>query len=197
MFTITKNHKAKTVVVYNGAVDESYTPDDTSFYDITDEQSLKRSGLTTNDMLGLFNSAVGDDHKLVKFQDKKSAAARTLPVLDKIAVDFGAKPAPKKASPKAPKTTRKPRGIELPMLDRVLPVRKGTKQEALINALRGGATMPELIKAVSSDVAGKKDWQPSTVRSALYWDVNKVKGYGITTDLTGDEPVYTLIEPTE
>ena len=57
---------------------------------------------------------------------------------------------------------------------RLVPCREGTKQARLVDLLARpeGATPEELLEAC-------KPWDWETVKSALYWDINTVKGYGV------------------
>jgi hypothetical protein len=66
----------------------------------------------------------------------------------------------------------------------------GSKQAILIDHLAQGATLAELVAAL-------KPWSESSVKSALYWDVAKVTGFGIRTETdeaTGEQR-YHLVLP--
>jgi hypothetical protein len=67
--------------------------------------------------------------------------------------------------------------------------RAGSKQAILIDHLASGETLAELVAAL-------KPGSDSSVKSALYWDVNKVKGYGVRT-VTADDSTqrYHLVLP--
>ena len=74
-------------------------------------------------------------------------------------------------------------------------MRDGTKQAALRDALRYGATLDDL-SAVTTKANGEP-WPPSAVISALHYDVRK-HGYGVRTTFDSgdaDKPRYWLIEP--
>lgn len=101
---------------------------------------------------------------------------------------------PAKAKKSAAPKKRRGRGINLTPKDKAYPCRKGTKQSILVDMLsrEQGATMPELMKALSG---GNKPWKEVTVKSGLNWDMNNVKGYGIrTTDRDGAD-CYHLVLP--
>ena len=62
-------------------------------------------------------------------------------------------------------------------------------QAILIDHLAKGATLAELVAAL-------KPWSESSVKSALYWDVAKVKGYGVRTETADDGTQrYNLVLP--
>ena len=62
-------------------------------------------------------------------------------------------------------------------------------QAILIDHLAKGATLAELVAAL-------KPWTESSVKSALYWDVAKVKGYGVRTEVSDDGTQrYHLVLP--
>ena len=74
-------------------------------------------------------------------------------------------------------------------------MRDGTKQAALRDALRYGATLDDL-SAVTTKANGEP-WPPSAVISALHYDVRK-HGYGVRTTFDNgdaDKSRYWLIEP--
>ena len=132
------------------------------------------------ELVDLYNDLLGSDLK--KFQDKASGAERTFPLLKEKAVSY---------SDFVPAVTgmtkRRARGtINLDAQDtvaRVYPCRAGTKQAALVDALKGGATMKELLD-VCSKVNGGKNWTENSVKSGIYWDINKIKGYGVRTEVS-------------
>lgn len=66
------------------------------------------------------------------------------------------------------------------------PCREGTRQAALVDALVKGATMADLRTATGGA------WKDDTIVSAFYYDL-KNKGYGIRTDMTGEERVFHLV----
>lgn len=74
-------------------------------------------------------------------------------------------------------------------------VRPNTKQAAIVEALREGATLVDL-RSVCVRRDGTGSWPDSTIISALYHDVKK-KGYGIRTEAGDDAEAhrYFLIEP--
>jgi hypothetical protein len=67
---------------------------------------------------------------------------------------------------------RRSKGINLPPkpASQLCACRAGSKQAILIDHLARGATLAELVAALNP-------WTESSVKSALYWDVAKVKGY--------------------
>jgi hypothetical protein len=86
---------------------------------------------------------------------------------------------------------RKSAGVNLPAKDasQLRACRAGSKQAILIDHLAKGATLAELVAALSP-------WSESSVKSALYWDVAKVKGYGVRTETADDGTQrYHLVLP--
>jgi hypothetical protein len=86
---------------------------------------------------------------------------------------------------------RKSAGVNLPAKDasQLRACRVGSKQAILIDHLAKGATLAELVAAL-------KPWSESSVKSALYWDVAKVKGYGVRTETADDGTQrYHLVLP--
>ena len=79
---------------------------------------------------------------------------------------------------------RKSAGVNLPAkpASQLRACRAGSKQAILIDHLAKGATLAELVAALAP-------WTESSVKSALYWDVAKVKGYGVRTE-TADDGTY-------
>lgn len=199
-------------------------PNEISGWPVTSANDLAKTSLSNKDLLDLFNSTRGDT-PLVKFQDKHSAMERTFGVFPNIAQPVselfpaekkGRKPADpdtkreidaeaksRREAPKPPKATSpKPAGdnarqkgvISLDAQNKAYPCREGTKQAALIDALAKGATMEQLIKVCSQ--GGKKVWSENSVKSGIYWDVNKVKGYGIRTEFDAKGVArYFLVYP--
>ena len=91
-----------------------------------------------------------------------------------------AAPAPQPVAQPAPtvhpKAQRHSRGIYLAPKAEAKACRAGTKQAILVDLLfrSGGASMSELREAVTP-------WKDVTIKSGLSWDMNAIKGYGITT----------------
>jgi hypothetical protein len=86
---------------------------------------------------------------------------------------------------------RKSAGVNLPAkpAGQLKACRAGSKQAILIDHLAKGATLAELVAAL-------KPWSESSVKSALYWDVAKVKGYGVRTETSDDDTQrYHLVLP--
>lgn len=131
--------------------------------------------MSTKEQVGLFNQL--QDVQLVKFRSKTDGAHRVFPLLKGKAGDFDS------ISLQKPKNSK---GFILldPQIDRgnVYPCRAGSKQASLVDALKNGATMAQLIKVCSSSNGGK-NWTETSVKSGIYWDVNKLKGYGVRTEL--------------
>ena len=96
----------------------------------------------------------------------------------------------KRASNVAP-PSRRSKGVNLPAkpATQLRACRAGSKQAILIDHLAKGATLAELVAAL-------KPWSESSVKSALYWDVAKVKEYGVRTE-TADDGMqrYHLVLP--
>jgi len=117
-----------------------------------------------------------------------------------IAPSEDVRPAPEPTP--APKAKAKPAGgkrvtgnITIEARAPLQACREGTKQQALVDALANpaGATLTQLQKlCVKRD--GVTLWDMGSVRSALYYDLRD-KGYGIRTDMTGEEPVHFLVLP--
>lgn len=74
-------------------------------------------------------------------------------------------------------------------------VRPNTKQAAIVEALREGATLADL-RTVCVRRDGSGSWPDGTIISALYYDIKK-KGYGIRTEAGDDAEAhrYFLVEP--
>lgn len=146
------------------------------------------NALSSKDLVELFNdlSEKLGGEPIRRFADKTSGIKRTLKLVEAFEKTLPAKPAPKKGS--APAAERKPaarRGTHLtPFGIDLIPCREGTKQAILRDTLmqKGGATMPELIDALSG---GKKPWTEVTVRSGLGWDMRN-KGYGVESSFDKD-----------
>lgn len=75
----------------------------------------------------------------------------------------------------------------------LIPCRAGSKQQAIIDMLTGGATLEQL-----QTVCVKKNgepWDDNSIRSAMYYDI-KDKGYGVRTVFdANDVPTYFLVLP--
>src|ERR671918_427790 len=86
---------------------------------------------------------------------------------------------------------RRSKGVNLPAkpASELRACRAGSKQAILIDHLATGATLAELVAAL-------KPWTEGSVKSALYWDVAKVKGYGVRTETADDGTQrYHLVLP--
>jgi hypothetical protein len=86
---------------------------------------------------------------------------------------------------------RRSKGVNLPAkaASQLRACRAGSKQAILIDHLGKGATLAELVTALAP-------WTESSVKSALYWDVAKVKGYGVRTETSDDGAQrYHLVLP--
>nr|QIG67174.1 DUF3489 domain-containing protein [Rhizobium phage RHph_TM26] len=138
--------------------------------------------LTKPQMTRLYNAIVAElgEPKLRKFPQPKFAQTAIMEKLKALllhrqkADKFGVNPVG---------------GIFLNPAPEAKPCKQGTKQALMIDLLSRpeGATMGELQDAL-------KPWKPVTVKSGIYWDVNKLKGYGIKTRFNGD-PHYHLVLP--
>jgi hypothetical protein len=101
-----------------------------------------------------------------------------------------------KAAKKVHESNRQKGKIDLEAQSKTYPCREGTKQALLIDSLAKGATIQELLAACGKQSGGKVSWTETSVRSGIYWDVNKVKGYGIRTEFDTDgTPRYFLVYP--
>lgn len=157
---------------------------------------LVNAPLTNKDLLSVFNSA--QEKPLVKFKNRKSAVERTFDVFKQVAKDIPEQDLSRIKSVSKPskrKTSRRKGIINLEPHVKAYPARMGSKQAALIDMLDTGATMDDLRRAVQ--MPGKKDWKDSSIKSGLYWDINKVKGYGIRTELMNGRQLWELYSVTE
>ena len=88
---------------------------------------------------------------------------------------------PPRTSSRSPPPRSESGGVNLPAKDgsQLRACRAGSKQAILIDHLARGATLAELVAAL-------KPCSESSVKSALCWDVAKVKSYGVRAE-TGDD----------
>jgi hypothetical protein len=102
---------------------------------------------------------------------------------------------PKPAENVVPLRPRASKGINIAPkpVGQIKPCRAGTKQAAIIDALADGATMWELLAVCSRNVSGgTKDWSEASIRSAMYYDVHHVKGYGVRTEVMTPRALYDM-----
>ncbi|MDB5177535.1 MAG: hypothetical protein JWN75_1203 [Candidatus Saccharibacteria bacterium] len=121
-------------------------------------------------------------------------AALTETVMSKPAQEALAKAVKAPKEPKVP-TTRKSKGVNLLPKETLSTAREGSVQALLIDTLAKGTTFENLREVLHAHAATKengKPWQDVTIRSGLNWDVNHLKGYGITTAQDG---TMTLVYP--
>jgi hypothetical protein len=78
-------------------------------------------------------------------------------------------------------TARKPREVNVPVSKASYPIKEGTKQHALADALISGNTLAGLVRILQ--------WAHGTVKSGFGWDM-KNKGYGVRTEFMNGEEVY-------
>lgn len=196
MFLITKNATKKTFDVFSAEEDKI----DSFINDVTVDPSLMawkitspvdfENELSKQDMVDLYNQI--SNSNLKKFQNKADGASRTYPLLEKQSSELKkgyGKTVQKKASSR--KKGKRLKGvINLAPKENVYECREGSKQAALVDALKNGATMQQLIVACSKKNGGAKSWSENSVKSGVYWDVNKIKGYGIRT-VVNDKGVAT------
>ena len=64
----------------------------------------------------------------------------------------------------------------------------GGKTIDLLERLKGCVDLPGGRMRLAELVAALKPWSETSVKSALYWDVAKVKGYGVRTETADDGP---------
>ena len=162
--------------------------------DSENDLNLELSG---PEMVGIYNSLAGES--LVKFPSKSIGAERTMPLVEKHAIPFEKLMGKTTDAPKKRRRGRADRGIvDIEPKERAVPCRPGTKQQTLISALSKGATIKQLVAALSSQHSGK-DWKESSVKSGFYHDVNTLKGYGVRTEVVkeGDPStyIYHLVYP--
>lgn len=199
-------------------------PQEITGWEVTQPLDLGKTSLTNKELLDLYNA--NREQPLVKFPNKQAAMERTFDVFPNIAQPIadlfpapkkGAKKAdpdtqreiaaeaksrkatprpPKATSPKADTSDRKKVVINLEPQNKAYACREGTKQALLIDALAKGATLTELLNTCDKSSGGKVSWTENSVKSGIYWDVNKVKGYGIRTEFDKDgTPRYFLVYP--
>lgn len=164
-----------------------------SVFTVESETDLAQSSLTGKAYLEFLFEATGETIK--KFKNKRAAAARIFPYVEQLATpaeNFSVvgKVKDLPADGEKKRKHRKSKGIHIEPQESVAAVRPGSKQEAIIEALKTGATLEDL-----QSVTG---WTPQAVKSALYWDVGHVKGYGVRTEYRADDeetPVYFLVLP--
>jgi hypothetical protein len=97
-----------------------------------------------------------------------------------------------KAASNVVRMPRRSKGVNLPAkpASQLRACRAGSKQAILIDHLAKGASLAELVAALSPG------WTESSIKSALYWDVAKVKGYGVRTETSDDGTQrYHLVLP--
>lgn len=147
--------------------------------------------MTSKQIVALYNQLTNSE--LVKFQSKNDGVERVFPLLKDKAAEYDQLVSKKTAAP----VKRKAKGtINLEPHKTVFACRQGSKQALLVDALKNGATIEMLLKVCSAANGGKKSWSEESVRSGVYWDVNKVKGYGIRTEFLKDgTPKYFLTYP--
>lgn len=130
--------------------------------------------------------------KLLETHGEASKAAAAAPAQAK--AQGQVKKAGRAAPAKKTATPRKRRGTHLlPSGEPVEACRAGSKQAILVDILarKQGATMPELLEALSG---GRKPWKEATVRSGFGWDLKR-KGYGVRSrfDADGTERFHLLV----
>lgn len=167
------------------------------------------SHLTGPQMVSLYNKTVSTLNSLEnlglqpvsRFATKEAGVKRlsaNLSDLYKASVKAAAQPE-KKSRPTEGNPHKRTKGVNLNPKKTVYACRAGSKQAKIIDMLSraSGASFAELHEAMTSaEFAHLKPWQEITTRSALNWDVNKVKGYGIRTSYRPNgEAVYHLTYP--
>lgn len=220
MFLVTKHAKTGMVHVFNATaeiidhfnVDEEIDAE-IGGWKIESAGDLERTALTNGDMLKLYNTAT--EGSLVKFQNKKDAAGRTFDILDRVAQKYPKAdeaseeanhvvheveraldenpemPKKKSSKPKGERKPRKPAAFEREASTPLVPVRAGTKQALVIDALAKGATFEELVELTSAEKSGGKSWAPRTVRTQVVWHISARRGYGLrTVEEDGRQVIY-------
>ena len=79
------------------------------------------------------------------------------------------------------------------------PLRKGTNQAVLAQAMLTGVTMDEAVRIVN-DARRSKDkaaslLDKSVIGATMSYDLTKVKGYGVEARLVDNVPTYFLVLP--
>lgn len=146
------------------------------------------NALSSKDLVAYHNSLVAEASRLglagfnetKRFSTASAGRTRVLKLLEQVKKATKAADANKPSAGKAvaPRTRR---GTNLiPFGHAPEPCREGSKQAALLDALKApdGATMAELKKAMSG---GNKPWTEVTIRSGFGWDLRN-KGYGVRSE---------------
>ena len=183
---VTDDEHAANLLGTSGADGEDYAA-----HTVATAGELADFGLSFEESATIYE--LGSGKKAPSWDTKAAAAKAAFIYLDVTTVhadDFvlpGKKP---KSKAKKPSATgpRKSKGINVEPKSKAVPVQFGTKQHVLLAALDDGATLADLQKALPT-------WSSATIKSALYHDVNNLKGYGISTQLIDGEPLYTLVMP--
>lgn len=182
-------------LLLNGTDEDSF-----SGYTVESEGDIAAFGITGPEMTKLYNEATGES--LVKLGTKTVAARRLFSVLERVAGTEASFTLPGKAkgkfkvkaetlpdTPTITRVTRKSKGVNLEPKEKAVPVREGTKQHKLLEALVDGTTLAQLLVLLSP-------WSAASIKSGLYHDVNTLKGYGVsTTDDDDGVQVYRLVYP--
>ena len=198
MFLLIRNFKTSVFNVTR-ITDEQHAADlldisgadggDYAAHTVSSAEELGEFGLSFEESETLYEQ--GSGKKAPSWDTKAAGAKAAFIYLDSVAVsaDDFVLPGKKSKAKKAPATgPRKSKGINVEPKSKAVPVRQGTKQHILLAALDDGATLADLQKALPT-------WSSATIKSALYHDVNNLKGYGISTQLIDGEPLYTLVMP--
>lgn len=162
-------------------------PDDTLAAAFMTASEMADGFFSNNDYRDLLIRVTGDAPK--KFKTKRAAAERVFEYMDQLVTDTVLGPVTVRPVVDKPARTRASKGVNLAPKATLVACRQGTKQAALIDALSKGAHMKQLRAAVDHK------WSDAALKSALYLDVNNVKGYGIVTTMASGVAVYTLTYP--
>lgn len=129
-----------------------------------------------------------------RFSDHATAIKRTWAILEQYQEWAQAEDPEPVQAPKAPAKTRSSKGVNIQPKERIFPCRQGSKQSILVDMLSrpSGATMEQLQTALGKK---GKPWTEATVRSGFYWDMNSIKGYGISTEFKNGVAHYHLVMP--
>jgi hypothetical protein len=149
------------------------------------------NALTSSDLVRLHNTVLEElnDPELKpvkKFTNKETAVERVKKVLKALAKT--------RAPVKEPKRDGRRRGTNLSPQPGSEPksCREGSKQAAMVDILsrKRGASMPEIIEEMAG---GKTPWKEITCRAGMY--EMTAKGYGVKSEMVGDEERFFLVVP--
>tara|TARA_R110000787_G_scaffold74375_2_gene165370 strand:- start:340 stop:1104 length:765 start_codon:yes stop_codon:yes gene_type:complete len=160
--------------------------DDAVVTTFSSPEELRRSHITGAEYRELYTLGTGKEAPK-KFKSKQEAANRVWPFMEKLAEDLDVwesirqVPA-EKVTKKV--THRRSQGINIEPQENLVAMKLHSKQWYLADQLEAGSTMARILQQWTNGTP----WTESSIKSAMYWDLSKVKGYGIKTEfLNGQE----------